>query len=233
MEDGRARTLAAPRRTWSVRPTVRGAIAGAIVVLCAAVAAWWLWPTQERGEDAALAERGLIKEVKPAAAPVAAPVAEPTNDMQETTYKQPDPKFGLKPKKWLPTKEEVAKARLGRDGKPRKKSIYKTPTEQALGQFFSTKLGNHPPMIPNIASLATEKELEKFFSSSFEAPEDASEAVKENRRMMRQVKEELKQFVDEGGSVGEFVDYYRGQIQTAYDMWKDAETILIDMVQGG
>ena len=44
---------------------VRGAIAGAVVVLGAAVAAWWLWPSGETRQDAMSTKKALIKEVKP------------------------------------------------------------------------------------------------------------------------------------------------------------------------
>ena len=65
--DGRARSPSAPRRAGTARPAaVRGAIAGAIVVLGAAIAAWWLWPAGERaGETPPPRKEGLIKEVKP------------------------------------------------------------------------------------------------------------------------------------------------------------------------
>ncbi len=46
-------------------PTV-AVIVGAVVVLGAAVAAWWLWPEGETRQDAASTKRGLIKEVAPA-----------------------------------------------------------------------------------------------------------------------------------------------------------------------
>ena len=70
MEDGRAGSPCPPRRGRSPRPTV-AAIAGVVVVLGAAVAAWWLWPEGETRQDAASTKKGLIKEVSPAAAPKA------------------------------------------------------------------------------------------------------------------------------------------------------------------
>lgn len=42
----------------------RWCIAGAIVVLGAAVAAWWLWPAEETRQDATSTKEGLIKEVE-------------------------------------------------------------------------------------------------------------------------------------------------------------------------
>ena len=56
------------------RFSVKGAVTGAIIVLGAAVAAWWLWPTGETRQDATSTKRGLIKEVKPASAPKVAEV---------------------------------------------------------------------------------------------------------------------------------------------------------------
>ena len=55
-------------RGGTPRPTVRGAIAGALVVLGAAVAAWWLWPNASApvAEDGDGTEKGLIKAVEPA-----------------------------------------------------------------------------------------------------------------------------------------------------------------------
>ena len=67
-DDGRARTPAAPRRIRSVRPTI--AVIVGLIVVGAAVTAWWLWPEPKRGEDAAsTTSTSLIREAKPAAAP--------------------------------------------------------------------------------------------------------------------------------------------------------------------
>ena len=58
--------LADKRRGRSPRPTVvRGVVAGLVVALGAAVAAWWLWPSEETRQDAASTKKTLIKEVKP------------------------------------------------------------------------------------------------------------------------------------------------------------------------
>ena len=82
--DGRAVSTKPPlRRGHRPRPTVRGAIAGSVIVLIATVAAWWLWPEGESaGETPPPRNEGLIKEVKPAAPreakamPAEKPVAE-------------------------------------------------------------------------------------------------------------------------------------------------------------
>ena len=88
-EDGRAVSTKPPLHIGRPKAAlqskaVRGAIAGAIVVVGAAVAAWWIWPEDD---DTAVSSKppyrdGLIKEVKPAAPravkekPAETPVAE-------------------------------------------------------------------------------------------------------------------------------------------------------------
>lgn len=73
---GSQQTETALRRGKTSLPAVRGAIAGAIVVLGAAVAAWWLWPEGETRQDAASTKKGLIKEVEASAPAKAEPVKE-------------------------------------------------------------------------------------------------------------------------------------------------------------
>ena len=62
---------------------LKGLIAGVIVVLVAAVAAWWLWQTGETRQDAAsTAEKpALIKEVAPSVAPTNVPVEKSYKEM--------------------------------------------------------------------------------------------------------------------------------------------------------
>lgn len=139
----------------------------------------------------------------------------------------------LPPKKYIPTVEEVEKARLGPDGKPRPMSIYKTPVEEALGIIFSTKLGMPPPFLPNIPSCTSVEQLNEFLERRFDFDADAPETVKENRLMMQQVRDELKSYLDEGGDIGGFVDYYVGELRASYEQWKTAQMMLVDMARAG
>lgn len=50
-------------------PHIKGLIAGGIVVVGAAVAAWCLWPSAKRAADTTSERKGLIRESPPAAAP--------------------------------------------------------------------------------------------------------------------------------------------------------------------
>lgn len=75
-ESGEAISRSLQKRSGDRFP-FRGAIAGGIVVLCAAVAAWWMWPDASApvAEDSDGTVERRIKEVTPAAVPTnAAPV---------------------------------------------------------------------------------------------------------------------------------------------------------------
>lgn len=139
----------------------------------------------------------------------------------------------LPPKKYVPTIEEVENARLGPDGKPRKMSIYKTPAEQALGMIFTTELGSPPPILPSIPRCTSKEQLHEFLERTFEYDKDASKAVNENRIMMNQVKDELKKYLDEGGSIGGFIDFYVGELRASHEQWKTAQKMLVDMARSG
>ena len=157
----------------------------------------------------------------------------------EDPKKQIDPGYltginpKLPPKKYLPTIEEVEKARLGPDGKPRRQSIYKTPIEQALGTIFTTPLGYPPPPLPSIPSISSQEQLEKFFDTPIEYDKNASRETNENRIMMSQVRDEFRRYLDEGGKAKDFVSYYVEELRTSYELRRTAQKMLVDMSRSG
>lgn len=214
----------------------RGLIAAAVLVLVAGVAAWWMWPEEKKVVEEPTKKKAAIKQVNVVTNRQVVKVVEKEEidpkKMPHPMYKQPtNPK--LPKKKYIPTVEEIEKARLGPDGKPRKMSIYKTPVEQALGMIFTTELGSPPPRLFDIPSFATEEQLKKFLDTTFAYDKDASDAVNENRIMMQQVQDEFKKYLDDGGDVKGFVDYYVGELHASYDQWKTAQKMIINMVKDG
>jgi len=209
------------------------------LVLCAAVlgGAWW-WMSSRRTPTPTVTKERPRKVITPTPRVKAVPQKE-----QQVTEVDPGKQIApgyrhptnpnLPRKKWFPTVEEVEKARLGPDGKPKKKSIYKTPLEQSLGILFTTKLGSPPPMLPNITAISTPERLQKFLDTAMEYDKDAPAAVNENRIMMQQVKDELKRYLEEGGSPEGFVEFYQNELRVAHDEWKTAQKMLIEMSRGG
>jgi len=226
--------MTSPQKAQGVK---HGLVAGLIIVALGCAALWFFTrPAEKVAAPKETKKPSAIKAVKPAAAPKPAP----TNDvpaidpkkMPHPMYKQPT-NPNLPKKKYIPTIEEVEKARLGPDGKPRKMSIYKTPIEQALGMIFTTKLGSPPPMLPDIPRFTTEEQLNKFLETKFEYDKDAPQAVNENRIMMEQVRAEFKNYLNDGGDIKGFVDYYVGELRASYDQWKTAQKMVVDMAREG
>ena len=161
-----------------------------------------------------------------------------TNTVPVVDKTLPDPMYArqnpmLPPKKYIPSIEEVEKARLGSDGKPRKISIYKSSFEQTLGRLFSTPLGSRQPMMPNLAPMLSRGELESFLNREFVYDKDQPQSVNENRILMHQVKDELKKYLEDGGKAEKFVSYYQGELQAAFEEWKTAQTMLMEMRRSG
>ena len=117
---------------WNVH--LRGLVAGVIVVVGAAVAAWWIWPKGERaGETPPPRNGGLIKEVTPAKAPKA----------EEKRGEAPHPRKPQKPANW----KEMTKAEKGawmRENWPREK----VSTGETIVDF-RRKEGDPPQLFTN------------------------------------------------------------------------------------
>ena len=186
-------------------------------------------------------QREKIRRVLPVVEHAAPKVAEQNKPVPEDKdpKKQIDPGYltginpKLPPKKYLPTIEEVEKARLGPDGKPRRQSIYKTPIEQALGTIFTTPLGCPPPPLPSIPSISSQEQLQKFFDTPLEYDKNASREANENRILMSQVRDEFSKYLDEGGKAKDFVNYYVEELRASYELRKMAQMMLVDMSRSG
>ena len=163
-----------------------------------------------------------------------ASVAKPIDSrkLPHPAYKQPT-NPNLPPKKYIPTIEEVENARLGPDGKPRTMSVYKSAAEQAMGMIFSTKLGSPPPRLPNIPKCTSKEQLEEFLNRTFVYDKDASKELNENLIMMQQVRDELAQYLNEGGEIGGFINFYVNELNACHEQWKTAQQMLIDMARSG
>ena len=126
----------------------RGLVAGAIVVLGAVVAAWWLWPTGESsGETPPPQTKQRIKEAKPKV--TARQMLSQTHD--EKTAKRSDLESSLEvsPKQTADTNQlegVTENAKQKKVVKPR----YRSTTEFVLAMLFSTKLGDPAPPLPPI-----------------------------------------------------------------------------------
>ena len=211
---GRANTLGSPRRGGTPRPTVRGAIAGAIVVLGAAVAAWWLWPEGETRQDAASTKRGLIKEVTPAISKKA-----------EAEQKAPEAQKVVEAKK--PSPPGITYITLPNGRRHRSRGIV---TGQVARVSLASKLFEHSSDLA-VASLLTiepgegllgdssdyYEDFKSEFLESLKTPiivtKDDSEEVKLLKESVIEARKELKDRLDAGEDLTQFMRESREQMR--------------------
>ena len=223
-ESGRANASDSPQRDRSPRPT-RGVIAGTIVVLGAAVAAWWLWP----GDGAAVSAKspsrnGLIKEATPRPRE-----AVPHPARSAADGKAPKalgiPSEGRKPEKRPPEASEgLAPARKTRD--PREFHV-DNPSDQMLLTVLMYSGGDQPPLPVDPVSKSD-------FLKSLKSPiviNDFDDArTKLVKELLQDAREEMLVRVEAGESPGDILQSYHDDYnfaeKTRAKVCKEAAEIL-------
>ena len=90
------------------------------------------------------------------------------------------------------------------------------PTEQLMVSIFETELGDIPPMIPVIPQVDEQKVMTAI-NKMHVAEAGDSEETKNAKDLVNLVKKELKKYLDDGGDVNSFLQYYCGQLQSAFE----------------
>lgn len=96
-----------------------------------------------------------------------------------------------------------------------KKPLLADPVEQLMLSVFSTELGDMPPMLPAIPQIDEER-MKKMVGFLSEESKDDSEEVRAAKQMINEVKAELKKYLDEGGTVDNFLSYYVNELDAAF-----------------
>jgi len=196
--------------------SLRGVLAGVVVVCAAAVVAFVFLRGGNAEKDADGKKPRLIKEAKPAAAPKAKTDAEPakktakpvTNAVQTAGEKVKTPEE-------IEAEERAKDPLYDRHHIVAKKPLVESPTEQLMLSVFSTELGDMPPMIPTIPEVDEEQVRKTICLLTLEKEGDSDEA-KDAKALVNDVKAELKKFLDDGGTVNGFLAYYVNQLDSAF-----------------
>ena len=220
MEDGRAGSPCPPRRGGTPRPTVRGAIAGAIAVFGAAVAAWWLWPTGETRQDAASTNKTLIKEVTPAKPKLSADEQEKLEHpgmvkVRGKWYPEYNSQGGKiwVTKNWVRYHTPVVHTNRVK----KSQSIYSKAFDNYADREIAILL-NAPPGAMRIGSSRPyDERFTKQFLKSLEAPivisPDDSESVAALKKAVRETKIDLKIRYDNGEDIAKIMNDTNRQLQ--------------------
>ena len=184
---------------------VRGAIAGAIVVLGAAVAAWWLWPDTSApvAEDGDGTAGRRIREVTPAAAPKAeeAKPKDPPgywNGKKITNENRPP---WMSPYHTVNDYGHIHTNKPNEALKPIWEKVFSNETDQEIAAFLLVEPGEY--VLGDGAG--SFKDFDAYFLESIKEPiivrTDDDEYVKELKRAVIQTKIELKDRLDRGESL--------------------------------
>ena len=96
-----------------------------------------------------------------------------------------------------------------------KKPLLAEPVEQLMLSVFSTELGDMPPMLPAIPQIDEER-MKKMVGFLSEESKDDTDEVRAAKQMINEVKAELKKYLDEGGTVDNFLSYYVNELDSAF-----------------
>ena len=224
----------------------RRMIASAVVVLCCAVAAWWLWPTGERGEDAVpTARSSRIKEVQPSSPRKVDQAAscEKTEQPKIEGCEKWEKARGLDPKLFpYDDGRKVIETRTNQwmavdicimpNGVRRKvrrhvgKQLFKCGTDMVLLQALSTGADEVGPPIPFSA------DMEEDFIESLKTPitidDDDTPEQREAKEMVIAARESVAEQIKEGRS---FFDAVNDHIETQKTGQSARETVMEAVAQ--
>lgn len=96
-----------------------------------------------------------------------------------------------------------------------KNLIARTGTEQVIAWIFSCPVGNMPPPLPDLPD-SEMSSMAVIIASKNPIVEGDSEEVAVAKETIAAVKDELKQYLAEGGSAKEFLKFYHGKLVEAH-----------------
>ena len=207
-------------------------VAGAIAVIVAAVAWFVLSPPEETRQDAASAKKALIKEVMPVKASKGAP---PTERKTKHVLTEREKRIQEGSRKALARKREFEE-RMRTDAQlifhvtnnvKVKNGGYKTTVEQMLDWIFSCEVGAMPPLPPVGIPAYELAAIGEILDNELPAVKGESEEAVKRRELMREVKDELRKYIADGGDPQKFLEYYHDQLVRAYERRQDAGEALL------
>ncbi len=195
----------------------RGLIAGGVMALAACVGLFFVL---SGGKEEAPAEKVVgkpkaAKAARPAAAkPAFRPAPEKKAAPEPAQPKERKIDFrSMTPEQRLDWQIKRA-AERPLPAEPATNRAFRTGAEQLLSWVFMTELGDMPPPLPQV-SLYDEVHLEEILNSPNPVREGDSERTKDAKQTVELAKKELKAYIEKGGDISSFLEYYRGVLVQA------------------
>ena len=146
-------------------------------------------------------------------------VAEVVNEQKTTVVKE-------KPK----TAEELGLPIVNKKEKAKVRRVFDTNTERIISGFANTKRGFPPPPLLNIPFGENLNEILNSDIVIYEDDDERTVAIKEN---CAQLKEEMKQYIADGGTPENFLAWYHNELSKDYNSWKDSQQYIVQLMKEG
>ena len=243
---GGGSTPVKPKVTAKKPSPVRGIVAGLVVVAAVCVAYFAFFSgnekVPEKVPEKVEKKPTAIKEVTPAAAPKYAEKiekAEKPKKPEKPIWERPMPE-GLDEgqqqvwknrcyyEKKLATDKRLQKFLA--NAKPTK-STFNSGVDQVLDWIFSCKVGDGvPPPLPQMGEIER-NHLDVLLDSVNEIKDDDSPEIAERKKMVDEVKKELKKYLDEGGKMQDFMQHYYNELVQARALKTETRVQINKMIE--
>lgn len=199
---------------------IRGALAGLVVALLAGGACWFLTRPAPPPEKKPVPTVKQPKAPKPTPARVQKPAPAPTtNAVEKPVPVQPPPaSLAWRNKNLTDKQREDAYAKhLAETPLPNTSSnrLFRSGLEQVMGWVFTTEVGSPPPPLPRIPDFDL-VHLQEILDSKATINEGDTEKQIDAKTTVDFAKEELKKYLEKGGTPDEFLSYYHDKLKSAF-----------------
>lgn len=193
---------------------VRGLVAGVIVVAASVVSWLVLSPGAPEAEEtrAPAGKAARITEATPAAPPVA---EEPVEKAKEPA--KPKAASWRNPKLTEDQRLDAYEKALEETKLPEESTnrLFRSGLEQVMGWIFTTELGDMPPPLPQVADIDI-VHLQEILDYKSKIGKDDTDQQADAKDTVNFAKEELRKYLEKGGSPDEFLAYYHDELQAAF-----------------
>ena len=192
------------KRGGQGKSRLKGLVAGAIVVLGAGLAVWFL--TNGEADPGTIQKRGRG---------AIADKGRKYRKLDEISRVKPRKEYATKPKSVEEALQRVEEAQepmkfepmpKADESKPKRKMLFRSGTEQVLSWLCHVNPGELPTPPPPIPDGEMEKLAEILISKNDIAEDDSPEAA-EAKQMVDAAKKEMMKFIREGGDPDDFMQY--------------------------
>jgi hypothetical protein len=112
----------------------------------------------------------------------------------------------------------------------KKRRAFASGTEQVLGMIMNTRLGSMPPPLPRLSPM---ENIAEILDRDIIIENDDNEQTEAAKINVAYAKQALKEYLKEGGTPGEFLQYYHDQLKQVFEEWRTAQNYAMELFKAG